>query len=125
MTKSTDDITKSPNKRPKETGTPVLVRLQPDILAPLDDWCSRQRPIPSRPEAIRLLVNRGLSFDRISEATESIVHLGGELMRGIELTAKQRGEFLDAVITLFETKDNVDDELKESLERLRHDTMGD
>lgn len=119
MSKSIDDIMKSPKRRPKETGTPVLVRLQPDLLIALDNWCSQQRPIPSRPEAVRLLMNRGLSFDRIAEATESIVHLGGELMRGIPLTSPQRGEFMDAVIALFETKDDVDEELKESLERLK------
>lgn len=119
MTKSTDDIMKSSKRRPTETGTPVLVRLQPDLLAVLDDWCSHQRPIPSRPEAIRLLVSRGLSFDRISEATESIVHIGGEYARGVEVTSQQRGEFLDAVITLFEAKDDANDELKENLQRLR------
>jgi len=50
MAKSTGDITKT--KRPSQTGVPVLVRLQPELLAPLDEASSHIGEA-SRPEAIR------------------------------------------------------------------------
>lgn len=37
-------------------GTPVQVRLQPDLLAQLDSYIDRERQGMSRPEAIRLIV---------------------------------------------------------------------
>ena len=60
MGKSTRDITKSPKKRAAETGEAVLVRLQPDLAKPLDDWRRKQGDLPGRPEAIRRLVERAL-----------------------------------------------------------------
>lgn len=52
--------TVQPKKRgPKPTGigTPIQVRLQPDQLAALDRWIEGQEdPRPSRPEAIRRLL---------------------------------------------------------------------
>lgn len=36
------------------TGTPVTVRLDDETLRELDEWRARQRPIPSRPEALRI-----------------------------------------------------------------------
>jgi hypothetical protein len=42
-------------------GEPVVVRMHPPMLAGLDEWISNQRqPFPSRPEAIRRLVELGL-----------------------------------------------------------------
>ncbi len=47
--------------RPKQTGTFVGVRVQPDQLGPLDAWIAQQpNPKPSRPEAIRRLLELGL-----------------------------------------------------------------
>jgi hypothetical protein len=46
----------SPRPRPKGTGEPVLVRLQPEFAAPLDGWRRGQSDLPSRAEAIRRLV---------------------------------------------------------------------
>lgn len=40
--------------------TPVLVRLTPEQLAALDEWRRDQNDIPTRPEAIRRLIERGL-----------------------------------------------------------------
>jgi hypothetical protein len=57
MVKATRDITKA---RPKGTGEPVLVRLQPELAKPLDDWRRQQSDLPSRAEAIRRLVELGL-----------------------------------------------------------------
>src|SRR5262245_49488783 len=54
--KSTHDITKSARKpRSPVTGTPVLVRLQPEQLAAIDAWRRDQDNLPSRAEAIRCL----------------------------------------------------------------------
>lgn len=41
-------------------GEPVTVRLQPDQLAEIDAWAAKQGDAPSRPEAIRRLVEKGL-----------------------------------------------------------------
>ncbi|MER9355560.1 ribbon-helix-helix domain-containing protein [Mesorhizobium sp. M0514] len=53
MSKSTGDITK--RKRPPAAGTPVLVRLQPDLLGPLDK-AAAELSEASRPEAIRRII---------------------------------------------------------------------
>jgi hypothetical protein len=54
-----------PRKRgrpPTGKGTQVQVRLQPKQLAKLDAWIKRQpKPKPSRPEAIRQLIEKQLS----------------------------------------------------------------
>lgn len=46
---------------PTGVGTPVLVRLQPVQLAALDAWIADQDPTPSRPEAIRTLLQEKLN----------------------------------------------------------------
>ena len=54
--------------RPKETGTLIGVRLQPGALSMLDDWISTlPDPKPSRPEAIRRIVD-GWFVTRVHEA---------------------------------------------------------
>lgn len=59
MAKSIRVYTKT--KRPEAPGTMVGVRLQPDQLAALDAWIEGQEePRPSRPEAIRKLLERAL-----------------------------------------------------------------
>jgi hypothetical protein len=46
------------------------VRVQPPEMARLDEWISRQPdPKPSRPEAMRRLVEKGLASDGVSSAT--------------------------------------------------------
>jgi hypothetical protein len=55
------DIEKGKRGRPRTDATPIMVRLQPDALAALDEWREAQpAPIPSRPEAIRALLRRAL-----------------------------------------------------------------
>ena len=42
-------------------GLQVVVRLQPDLLRPLDAWISRQDPpVPTRPAVLRLALKRWL-----------------------------------------------------------------
>ena len=45
---------------PTGIGTPIVVRMQPSPLAALDAWIARQEHPPTRPEAIRRLVEAGL-----------------------------------------------------------------
>jgi hypothetical protein len=55
--------TLQPKKRgPKPTGvgTPIQVRLQPSGLAAVDAWRKKQPDLPSRPEAIRRLLEMAL-----------------------------------------------------------------
>jgi len=57
MKPSTHEITKSEKKsRAAETGTPVMVRLQSELLALVDGYRRRQVDLPNRPEAIRRMV---------------------------------------------------------------------
>ena len=60
MAKAIRAITQSRQPRPKGTGEPVFVRLQPDLSEVLDDWRRQQEDLPSRAEAIRRLVELGL-----------------------------------------------------------------
>src|ERR1700740_1940671 len=48
------------SKSPSKTGTPVMVRLQPIPLAKLDTWRRTQDDLPSRPEAIRRILEQAL-----------------------------------------------------------------
>lgn len=45
-----------PVGRPPVNATPITVRVPPELLAVVDDWRSKKRPIPSRPEAIRMIL---------------------------------------------------------------------
>jgi metal-responsive CopG/Arc/MetJ family transcriptional regulator len=60
MAKTIGDITRIRRPRAPETGQPVLVRLQKELSEPLDKWRLKQADKPSRPEAIRRLVELGL-----------------------------------------------------------------
>jgi hypothetical protein len=65
MKPSIGDITKK-RGRPKTTGKGLglLVRLQTPDLKRLDSWIAAQpEPLPSRPEAIRRLVEKGLDSE--------------------------------------------------------------
>lgn len=58
MNAATRDNTK--RKRADQAGTLVGVRLQPDQLATVDQWRERQDDKPTRPEAIRRLLDGAL-----------------------------------------------------------------
>jgi hypothetical protein len=66
MAKSTRGITKKRQrkKRPPKAGTPVVVRLQDQPLKQLDSWRSKQDGKPSRPEAIRQLIEIVLGSEK-------------------------------------------------------------
>jgi hypothetical protein len=64
MGKSIRDTSKKRETRGRKKttgpGEPVMLRLHPPLLTDLDDWIRAQSDNPSRPEAIRRLVERAL-----------------------------------------------------------------
>ena len=59
-----DTISDIPKKRGRPAigkGEPVLVRLRPELEAKLATWINRRGVRPSRPEAIRQLVEKALA----------------------------------------------------------------
>jgi metal-responsive CopG/Arc/MetJ family transcriptional regulator len=60
VTVNNHEIMKRTKSRPKETGTPVMIRLQPDLLKEIDDFRRREPDLPNRPEAMRRLVEKAL-----------------------------------------------------------------
>ena len=61
MTKHTVLAKKRRGPAPTGKGTQVVVRMQPPALANLDRWIARQAEAPTRPEAIRRLVEIALA----------------------------------------------------------------
>jgi hypothetical protein len=61
MAKSIADIRKKRGRPPTGIGPMIGLRLYPDLEARLDAWIARQSDQPSRPEAIRRLMEIGLS----------------------------------------------------------------
>lgn len=55
---------KKPRGRPRVGATPIMVRMPPNELKNLDKWIGRQGEAPTRPEAIRRLVELGLRAKR-------------------------------------------------------------
>jgi hypothetical protein len=62
MSGSTQDNTnlRTRKPRPKQTGTFVGTRIQPELLKKLDDWRREQPDVPTRPEALRRLAEQAL-----------------------------------------------------------------
>jgi hypothetical protein len=56
---------------PTGKGEPLLVRVRPFQLAALDAWIARQSPKPTRAEAIRTLVDAGLSVTAVGTGRTS------------------------------------------------------
>jgi acetylornithine deacetylase/succinyl-diaminopimelate desuccinylase-like protein len=76
---------------PTGKGTLVGVRLQPDLLAPIDDWAAAQEDEPGRSEAIRRLVELGLTVKtRARHASRP-----GRMLRAQELAAKAIDKIAD------------------------------
>lgn len=61
MAKATHVNTEARKKRPPETGHLVGVRIQQELAKQIDDWRRQQADLPGRPEAIRRLVDLGLT----------------------------------------------------------------
>ena len=64
---------------PTGKGTPILVRIQPTSLKSLDGWISKQSDQPSRPEAIRRLVELALGRAKSKAPNKASVHKAAHL----------------------------------------------
>jgi hypothetical protein len=65
MIKTTVISKKKRGPPPTGKGEPVVVRIQPALLATLDGWIGKQKPpFPSRPEAIRRIVEQALKVKK-------------------------------------------------------------
>jgi hypothetical protein len=64
MAKQTVISRKRRGPAPTGKGAPTLVRLQPDLAGKIDAWSAKQEDAPSRPEAIRRLIDLGLKTKR-------------------------------------------------------------
>ena len=61
------ETAKNKGGRPRTGATPVTVRVPPEQLARLDAWIETEpEPKPTRPDAIRKLIDRGLSVSQLS-----------------------------------------------------------
>jgi hypothetical protein len=72
-------------------GEPVVVRMHPPMLAEVDGWIAKQEPLPTRPEAIRRLVELGL---KVKPAVQPVGKPGRRL-RAQELAAKAIDKMID------------------------------
>ena len=68
-----------------------MVRCHDDFLRPLDAWIAKQKPKPSRPEAIRRLVELGLK----AKAPAKPVTKPGRRLRAQELAANAIEKMID------------------------------
>jgi hypothetical protein len=93
MKQSTRDTTKQRKPRAPVTGDPVMVRVQPNMAMRLDDWRRRQDDAPGRPEAIRRLVEIGLS--KPSNRPRILSTSKQSAPRAAELAAKTIDKHLD------------------------------
>jgi hypothetical protein len=85
MTKATAIPRKRPGPAPTGKGQQIVVRMQPAPLAVLDSWIKKQQvPDLSRPEAIRRLVELGLTV----KAPARPVSKPDRRLRAAELAAK-------------------------------------
>ncbi|WP_367354186.1 hypothetical protein [Agrobacterium pusense] len=97
---------------PKDIRLPIMVTASE--AAAIDDFRFKNR-IHTRAEAIRLLIARGLSFDDVAEATEVAGHIGGEYLRGAEVSLGDQMSFADALIRLYNAVDIADAEIEQVL----------
>jgi hypothetical protein len=61
MTQSIRDTIKKRGRPATGKGEATMVRLQPDLAGRVDGWATSQPDAPTRPEAIRRLVELGLA----------------------------------------------------------------
>jgi metal-responsive CopG/Arc/MetJ family transcriptional regulator len=62
-----------------------MVRVQPDLMKKLDDWSRAQKDGPSRPEAIRRLIEAGLASSQPRQAGPHKGAVKATAMAGKEL----------------------------------------
>mgnify|MGYP003590987745 FL=1 len=57
-------IDEQPKRRASTTGTLVGIRFQAPLLDAIDSWRKAQDDLPTRPEAVRRLVELGMTLKR-------------------------------------------------------------
>lgn len=70
MSNATADIKKSSRGRPKVDTTPVMVRMDAFQLDRVDAWRRGQKDVPTRPEAIRRMVDLALDIPPTLDSTK-------------------------------------------------------
>jgi metal-responsive CopG/Arc/MetJ family transcriptional regulator len=65
MERSISPTEKRGRGRPRVNPTSIHVTVPPDQLEELDAWIERQAPKPTRPEAVRRLLRKGLAGERV------------------------------------------------------------
>jgi hypothetical protein len=88
---SYDNITKPVRKRSTVTGTLVGVRLQADQIKAVDAWALKQKPPVTRPEAIRGIIELGLTVK--AKATQQ--PSAARAVRAKELATKAIDKIID------------------------------
>lgn len=66
----------SSKRRATAAGILVGTRFQPDLLAALDSWRKGQVDLPTRPEAVRRLVELGMASNEAERGKRSPVERG-------------------------------------------------
>jgi len=75
---------------PTGQGTPIMVRLQPVSLTNLDAWIATQDDRPTRPEAIRRILEAGLSAAQPEQQRPA-----AETARAAEMASEQIDKLAD------------------------------
>jgi hypothetical protein len=92
MAKSSyDNIAKPVRKRSAKTGTLVGVRLQSEQIKAIDAWAAKQAPPITRPEAIRGILQLGLTVKAKAKQPSA-----ASAARAKELAAKAIDKLIDA-----------------------------
>ena len=79
--------------RPPVNAVPVMVRIPPAEIEPIDAWIKAQpKPKPSRPEAIRRLVEIGLAKSNTPKRPRVLSTAKGGATRAAELAAGVIGD---------------------------------
>src|SRR4051812_38761838 len=79
------EIRRKPGRPPTGIGKPIGLRLQPETERKLDQWITQQDdPKPSRPEAIRRLI------ERATEPGKSCLHLRSETIQAFKKWATRQ-----------------------------------
>lgn len=74
----------APSRKPRALSAGMLVgtRFQPALLAAIDDWRKAQPDLPTRPEAVRRLVEIGLLQTGSTPSVDSVTGLPVDLFTG-------------------------------------------
>lgn len=65
---------RTPPPAHRRAGAKLAVRIPDDLLASLDNWRAQEHPVPTRSEAVRRLLERGLQHDiAVAAALKAVV----------------------------------------------------